>query len=347
MTQPSVSVLGRRDQLLAVGFGMWMLVGLFLDGWAHDNNKPETFFTPWHGLLYSGFTAAAAAAGLIAFRERGAPGGWRRNLPQGHGLTLVALGIFGTAAVLDLVWHEVLGIEVGVEALLSPTHLALLAAGLVALSAPLRAAWITTPRRPASLKGFLVPVLSLSLLTGLLGFFLLYLSPLTNDAAAAAFTRVANVPHDHPSQQVGELQQLLGIGSILMTTVLLTVPVLLLVRRWDPPAGAITTLVGVVVLMFVAMDEFELGVFVLAGLVSGAVIELARPRVGDTAGTAIGMSVLWLGYFATSAVTDTVAWTVELWGGVVVLAGLVSAGVGLLAAPLPRVGHSALDQSKS
>ena len=34
---------------------IWGIGGLFLDGWAHTNlPRLETFFTPWHAVLYSG-----------------------------------------------------------------------------------------------------------------------------------------------------------------------------------------------------------------------------------------------------------------------------------------------------
>ena len=49
----------RRDDTIAGLCGVWMIAGLFLDGWAHRNEKPETFFSPWHGILYSGFFASA------------------------------------------------------------------------------------------------------------------------------------------------------------------------------------------------------------------------------------------------------------------------------------------------
>src|SRR3546814_9426302 len=137
-----------------------MVVGLFLDGRAHDNAKPVACFTPWYGVRYSGFAASAAAAGPVAVRARVGVRPWRADLPVGHGLTLVALGVFAAGAVGDLVWHETLGIEVGVEALLSPTHLLLLAGGLAALSAPVRAAWWSDPFAP-SLRSFAPTVLAL------------------------------------------------------------------------------------------------------------------------------------------------------------------------------------------
>lgn len=333
--------LTSRDQVLGVAFGLWMVTGLFLDGWAHDNNKPESFFTPWHGVLYSGFLAAAISAFLVARRGHRPGEPLRRTLPRGHGLTLVALAAFAGGAVGDLVWHEVLGIEIGVEALLSPTHLVLLAAGLIALSAPLRAAWMSAEDEPASLRAFLPTVLSLAVLVALVGFFVLYLSPFLNDAAGTRFVRLPGVTHEHPSTDVGELQQLLGVASILITTVLLVVPIQLLLRRWRPPTGSFTVFVGVVVLLFVGLNEFRQAALVIAGLAAGASADLAVRRVPAALTGTVATTVLWLSYFGLYSLTEgEVAWTAELWAGTTFLAALISAGIGLLSAPLPRLRPS-------
>src|SRR5687768_8932264 len=70
-TQPAAGTRARRDEMAVAVFGTWMIIGLFLDGWAHQANKPETFFSPWHLLLYSGFVAAVAWFGWDG-RRRGA-----------------------------------------------------------------------------------------------------------------------------------------------------------------------------------------------------------------------------------------------------------------------------------
>jgi hypothetical protein len=47
--------------MLTMLFGTWLLIGLFVDGWAHTNLESlETFFTPLHVDFYSGFEATAA-----------------------------------------------------------------------------------------------------------------------------------------------------------------------------------------------------------------------------------------------------------------------------------------------
>ena len=50
-----------REHLGTVLFGLWMTVGLFLDGYFHQNldDDVESFLTPWHCVFYAGFVASA------------------------------------------------------------------------------------------------------------------------------------------------------------------------------------------------------------------------------------------------------------------------------------------------
>lgn len=327
--------LSSGDRLVGSLFGLWMVIGLFLDGWAHDNQKPESFFTPWHGVLYSGFTAAAAFALYCAVRGRLPGHGWRETIPRGHGLSLAALGVFAVGASGDLVWHEVLGIEVGLEALLSPTHLLLMGSGIVALSAPIRAAWLE-PEVAPTLRKFLPVALSTTLLTALIAFFLSFFSPLSNNAGGTTFDRFTGQQHTHPSSDVAELQQLLGVGSILLMTVVLAGAVALLLRRWRPPAGTFMLLFGLVVLLFAGTDEFAQPLVLLAGLGAGITADATARRLPAAAVCGAAIAVLWLGYFAFYALNEgSVAWSAEVWGGSVFLGALLAAAVGLLVTPLP------------
>src|SRR5438128_1253234 len=99
----------------------WLIGGLFVDGWAHVNLASlETFFTPWHGLFYSGFFAVFAGLGVGIGRGRAAGFSGRNAIPAGYELSLLGAAIFTLGGVLDMLWHIVFGIEVSVEALLSP-----------------------------------------------------------------------------------------------------------------------------------------------------------------------------------------------------------------------------------
>ncbi len=54
----------------------WLIGGLYLDGWAHLHfPELETFFTPWHGVLYSGFlvNAIGLLTALIGLHVQGRP----------------------------------------------------------------------------------------------------------------------------------------------------------------------------------------------------------------------------------------------------------------------------------
>ncbi|QYG94258.1 hypothetical protein HC251_18660 [Iamia sp. SCSIO 61187] len=330
-------VLSRLDHMLGALFGLWMIVGLFLDGWAHDNQKPESFFTPWHGVLYSGFAAAAAFALDRALRDREPGRPMRETMPRGHGLTLVALAVFGVAATGDLAWHELFGIEVGLEALLSPTHLLLMASGLVALSAPVRAAWLDLDEEPSS-REFLPVALAVALETALVAFFLSFFSPFSNNAAGTAFSRRQGQEHSHPSSDVHELQQLVGVGSILLMSVVIAGAVALLLRRWRTPAGTLSLLFGLLVVLFTGTDDFAQPLVLLAGLAAGvagdALVRWRAPAAYVSAGS---IAVLWLSYFALYAIDEgSVSWSAEVWAGTAFLSALLAGGIGLLVTPLPR-----------
>ena len=50
---------GRYFDLIVSLLSLWIIAGLYLDGSAHHHipDLIETFFTPWHAVLYSGFLA--------------------------------------------------------------------------------------------------------------------------------------------------------------------------------------------------------------------------------------------------------------------------------------------------
>src|SRR5919204_4826761 len=49
----------------------WFQFGAYLDAWAHVHRPDlETFFTPWHAVLYSGFLAVAAVTVAPLLRRR-------------------------------------------------------------------------------------------------------------------------------------------------------------------------------------------------------------------------------------------------------------------------------------
>ena len=72
-----------RFDWISVALIGWLIGGLFLDGWAHNHlSDLETFITPWHGVLYSGFFASSVYIIAATFRNqlRGYP--FRMAVPE-------------------------------------------------------------------------------------------------------------------------------------------------------------------------------------------------------------------------------------------------------------------------
>lgn len=101
---------------------VWISAGFFLDAWAHGHVPVESFFTPYHGVFYSGMLVLALVFAGVAARNHRRGYAWRDALPQPYRVALIGIPIFVGAGLGDMVWHRLLGLEEGVDALLSPTH---------------------------------------------------------------------------------------------------------------------------------------------------------------------------------------------------------------------------------
>ena len=310
----------RRDERAVAFFGTWMIFGLFLDGWAHQAQKPETFFSPWHGILYSGFVAAVAWFAWDGWRTRSAAA-----TTTDRWMT-AGLALFVTGAVGDGVWHEIFGIEVDLEALLSPTHLLLLIGGFLLVTSPLRAALGDTTEREPTWTAWWPQAVTLTLTTALVGFFTMYLS---------AFHGVGGEGRG----PFGEVLQANGIARVLLTNALLIVPVLLVLRRWRPPAGTFLLLFTGVAVAMAGLEGFRLVELVAPAVLAGLTAEaLTRGRRHDRPGLVAGIVsfVWWASFFAVADATYGIRWTVELWSGTIVLAAASSVLLAAVHRPLPE-----------
>jgi hypothetical protein len=340
---PRRSILERRDHMLTMLFGTWLLVGLFVDGWAHTNlDTLETFFTPWHALFYSGFGATAAWI-VYCIQREGA-------IPDGYAAAVVGLVAFALGGVGDMTWHLAFGIEKDVDALLSPTHLVLFASLVLILSSPFQSAWATLDAKP-TMRGFLPALLSISLVIALCLFFLLYLTPFNNfDALAERDRFIARMSDAEVAQGYRDLSIRAGLGSFYVTSLVLMAPLLLILRRWQPPFGTSTVLFGVSAALLSALEEFKLAPLIPAALAAGLVADVlirwlqpAPTRVRVYGAFAMLVPVaLWSAYFATVVVVWGTWWTVNLVGGVLVMSALACGGLSVLmaAAPVSKVERS-------
>lgn len=341
---------GRRDAV-TVALGAWLLVGLFLDGYMHTTRvgQLESFFTPWHGVLYTGFVASAVWISLPMLRTRGPLPVRLAALPDGYAAGALGAVIFAMGGMGDSVWHTLFGIEVDLEALLSPAHLLLLAGAMLILTTPARAAWRRPGSRPA-FAAFLPALLSVTLATLLVSFFFMYASGLYEFHATAAFAR--EFEPGSPLAAHPWLEEVLsgaGVVARLATTVILMVPALLLLRRWTPPRGAFTVLFTIYAAFMLVLNDFRLPEMMVAGLVTGVVADLlvarSRPspqRPGVLRAFAVVVpATLWLAHFGLLAAGGNLGWPFVLWGGVVLFGAGTGYALSLLAVPPPLPADAA------
>ena len=336
--------LERRHDLITMLLASWMIVGLFVDGWAHGNilEQLEGFFTPWHAVFYSGFAATASWMAYIVYRSR--PKGRRLDrsaVPAGYGWGVIGVIAFGVGGAGDMVWHTIFGIEVDTEALLSPTHLLLFAGGLLILTSPLRASWHSDSPRRQSFGGFLPVLLSITLTTAVVAFFFMYLSPFTEWFPTARFSAWSSRVHG----DMAEFGQALGVATYLWTTVILVGPLLLALKRWDLPFGTATMLFTTPAFGLSAMEAFDGAEMVLAAVVGGLAADLMirtlRPspeRAGAYRLVAAAVpAVMWTANFVVIEAFWGLGWVVEVWAGTIVLTSLAAFGVAyLVTAPSAR-----------
>jgi len=112
-----VTITNRKDRNLFIVAMLWFFIGAWIDSSAHTYllDDIETFFTPWHAVLYSGYAFSVLVAMYV------------KNKIKDYKFDVGVLGavIFGIGGASDAVWHTLLGIETGVEPLVSPSHLML------------------------------------------------------------------------------------------------------------------------------------------------------------------------------------------------------------------------------
>lgn len=316
----------RRDLVAALAT-LWLTGGLYLDGWAHTHvPELETFFTPWHGVLYSGYAALALTL-VPAVLWRGRPAGPMRDwVPAGYGLGLLGAVLFAVGGAIDMAWHTLLGVEVDLEALLSPPHLLLLTAGMLMITTPLRAA--AARHAAPSLAGDLPVLLCMASAVGLAAFFLDYLSPFID--APAAFDAFGN------GQAFG-LAQYLTFSTLVVAAALVA-----WTRLGRVPVGLVTVVVAAASIPNGVFNDFEhlaAQVWPLAGaVVADAAVQWVAARHPHLTPVAIGALIpplVWVTHLIGVQTSLGVAWTVELWAGVVVLTTLAGAVLGSLSARRP------------
>ncbi len=250
-------------------------------------------------------------------------------MPPGYETSVAGIVVFMAGGIGDGFWHTLFGIEVSIDALLSPTHLLLLLGALLIVSGPLRSRWLDDSYDPDRLGDFFPPLVAVTMGTAQLGFFFQYVDGLS--------TRFMQVPY-RPGPEEGYFELVAGLSSILITTVILMGGLLLLLRRWKLPPGSALFLFAVFGALMEVLEGYDfpedLIAPVLAGVAAEAIVALAMPRLPHALGIRILAFlvpvVMWSGRFLVFEQFSDIAWPVSVWTGTIFFAGLAGVGLSVL-----------------
>lgn len=323
-----------RFDLASALLAVWFMAGMFLDGWAHNNGRVDnTFFTPWHAVLYSGYAAVGALTVGAHLRNVLKGYGWTRALPRGYMPSLAGVVLFGFGGLFDFFWHSTFGFEANIEALLSPAHLLLAAGALLFITGPLRAAW--TRPKGSGWRDLLPAMLSLLFVLSLLTFFLQY----------AHFLEEPEWLAYRPSDS-RFFVDMFGVVGMVVPGALIVGVTLFALRRWTLPFGMMTLLIGVsstlmFFMRFGANENYPALLLVgpLAGLFADVLLWRLRPsmeRVGALRLFAflVPFAMFLLHMVLLNASTPLgLWWKIHMWLGVPFVAGIAGFLLTFLVAP--------------
>src|SRR4051812_15628278 len=367
-----------REDLITMSIAFWPIAAMFFDGHNHNNKTgQESFWSLAHLFLYAGMTILALWITSIVTRYQLAAGVDPRKsllpelraIPVGYGVAILGLITLGIGGPTDFIWHSVYGFEVGVDAIYSPPHLLLIFGGLLVTSTGIRAMWAKNDIA-LDFKGFAPVLLSTTLFIGVSSFITMYLSTfMTNVTPTSDFVRdyQHNFKDNFADQTISLTAGLTGYGddkwsyyyyaashgvaSEIITTLVLLGPILLLLRRWRLPLGAVTATFTGFGLMVNIMTSYRDIVLIIPLILTGIVIDVLqnRARAGErltlggirTVGPAAG-AVLWISYYAVLAADKGLGWRPTLWVGAIMVGIMTGFAVAFLIAP-PAYGPRLVD----
>jgi len=313
-----------------------MVFGVVTDFHAHSQGisfAEEGFFTPEHVFFYSMFLLIAAAIGAATLRNRRDGADWIDAVPPGYGWGILGILVFGAGGIGDFGWHSAFGFEESLQALTSPSHLALAAGAVLFLSSPLRAS-IRRDRQEGRTGGVAMypAVFSATLALTILALFSAYVNPFARP--------MPYIPTAEPW-----IAYNLGLAGWVFYPPLLIGTALLLVRHFELGPGSLTTLFTVPALASSVLGNRPGLVWsaVLAGLVAEALVAWSPPRPSNARALrvfgAIVPGVMAASYFAIAILEGALTWSIHVWTGTIVIAAASGLLVTYVAVPDGSVGR--------
>lgn len=330
--RPVAADAGRRFDWLVIAAIAWLLGGLYADGWAHTNRLPDSFWTVWHAIFYSGFAACAAViGGAIAVRRSATPS-WRAAVPRGYAAAAAGLAAFAIGGMADTAWHTAFGVEVGNDILLSPSHLLLGLGMFLIVSGPFAAETFRADPSP-SLARRLPMVLSLVATFSLLTFFTLYSGPYSNFLGA-------------PGNGISSDRLFRGLLGMFLFSGFISGLLLMALRRTTLPVGSITLILGLdgIAMIVMASRDTPLDAqlsFSAVAIVAGIIGDLLLWRLRPSAARPLGLRIIaaavpvayFVPYFTVVFIRYGFGWTPTFLSGAVVGCAVIGLMLSFVAIP--------------
>ncbi len=323
----------------SAGIGSWLFAvacvmfmsGSHLDAWAHINvPELETFFTPWHALLYLGYLSTFIVLSVwtgIRFSEGTA---LRKAIPPGYGLSAVGMGVFLFGGLCDMLWHSVFGVETSIEMLVSPPHILIAAGAFLIVSGGYREwnmADTTTSRGIQHLFPMLISILSMTAIPSIM----------THSFHIAALFPFAGMKITLES--IDQLYFGAVLSGACMTSLFLLGCLFLPLRKIRLPFGSVTLVIFMHMLAMTAMYERPvlLPASVIAALVADVFLLLLPPLYESRMSALLFSFFFPVGFFlilfGTMFMIDA-SLPLSFWLGTCVVAGCAGLLFGHMAWPV-------------
>lgn len=267
--------------------------GLLIDTYFHFHamsGSLETFFTPWHLILYSsslflGILLLYPAAKEYHQSKTKKFFSFFNMVPKGYKIALIGILLFYLGGIGDLLWHELIGIEIEISAIFSPSHLLVLISAFMVVSGPFLSAW----GKSKDLNGWkdhFPMIISITAIIFVLFSFTIPFNPWTNQIALDSILirdslEVINIGAYDSSHWIRNTFESLGLASILIysiTLIMIILPMILKFRKL--PTGSIFFILGVYLSIVSAGSH---NYFLLPGaLLAPLIIEGAKKVYGPS-----------------------------------------------------------------
>lgn len=326
-----------RDTIAAC-LGMLLIAGTYVDLRHHFrlDGHDETFFTPEHALLYSGFGLLAAWIVWVAYRSSGGRP-TRATVPPGYGVGLVGVAIAFVGGVGDTTSHVIFGVEKGLNTLTTPTHLILCTGWVIMLTTPIRAQGLL--RTGSNGTWTIAARVALAQAVAQVMFLIPYVTMFTHPGPVRPLTLGVGLGTGDGGGNGWAITSLL---TCMVTTVLITIPLVLMLRtsRRLPLGGPTMLIISVGALPVIAVNPRLVPAAGVCGALCAAVLwELAMRRIQprlSLAAAAWGIPasfafVAILGQYAGLVASAGIHWPFTVWSGVPVIAAWFAGVIGFAA----------------